>query len=110
MGLGEILDRDAFIAGERRDEDLHMVLLDELLHRAYSGIWGRVGRCDDELELLAARLAAVFLHRRIETGDPVDAQYGVGAFERRGDADLDLILRPRRARQQDAGERQSADS
>src|SRR6202020_1281712 len=51
-----------------------------------------------------------FLHRGVETGDTVHAEDRIGAFKRRGDADFDLVLRPCRARQQNAGQRYSADS
>ena len=108
MGLGEVLHRDAFVAGQRRQQHLHLILLDQLAHRAHRRIGRGVGRGDDEFQLLAAGLRAVFLHRGVEPGDAVDAEDRVGAFQRRGDADLDLVLGERGSRHQQARQRSEA--
>ena len=60
---------------------LHLVLLDQLAHRAHRRVGRRVGRGDDEFELLAADLRAVFLHRGLKAADAVLAEHRVGAFQ-----------------------------
>ena len=105
VGLGEVLHRDALVARQRRQQDLDVILLDQLAHGAHRRIRRRVGRGDDELQFLAAGGRAVFLHRGVEAGHAVDAEDRVGAFERRGDADLQLVGRERRAGQQQARQR-----
>ncbi|MHC2879537.1 hypothetical protein ACVI53_002407 [Bradyrhizobium barranii subsp. barranii] len=92
MRLGEVLDRNALVAGERRQQDLHLVLLDQLAHGAHRGIRCRVGRSDDEFKLFVADLLTEHIERRLVTAHAVLAEHGVGAFQRCRDADLDLFL------------------
>ena len=59
LGLGVVLDRQALVAGERADHDLHAVLLDELADGADGAVGRGVGRADHPLDLLAAGHAVV---------------------------------------------------
>ena len=93
MGLGKILDRDAFVAGERREQDLDLVLFDQLAHGANRGVGRRIRRGDDELEFLVADLLAEHVERSLVTANAVFTEHRVGAFQGRGDTNLDLLLR-----------------
>ena len=109
MRLGEILDRDAFVARQRRKQEIDLVLLDELAHGAHGRVGGGVGGGDDEFEFLAAGGLAVFGDGCVEARYAVDAENGVGAFQRRGDADLELVGRKRRSRHQKTRERRKSE-
>ena len=90
--LGKVLDRDAYVAGQRRQQDLHLVLLDQLAHGADGGVGRGIRRGDDEFDFLIADLLAEYIDRGLMAADSVLAEHRIGAFERRGDADLDLLL------------------
>src|SRR5215510_15378130 len=104
MRLGEVLDRDAFVPGERREQNLDLVLFDQLAHGADGGIGRRIRRGDDEFELLVTDLLAKYVERSLVTADAVFTEHSVGAFEGCGDADLDLLLSQRRPREQQAAQ------
>src|SRR6516165_3027984 len=95
MGLREILHRDALVAGERREQDLDLVLLDQLAYGANRGVGCRIGGRDDEFELLVTHLFAEGIKCSLEAADAILAEHGVGALKRCGDADLDLFLSER---------------
>ena len=54
LGLGVVLDREAFVAGERPDQDCDAVLLDELAGGLHGAVGRSVGRALDDVDLLAA--------------------------------------------------------
>ena len=75
-------------ARQRRDENVDLVLLDQLLGGAERRIRAGVGGADNGLDFLAAGLAAVRLDRELVAAHAVLAEDGVGALEGGGDADL----------------------
>jgi hypothetical protein len=87
----------AIIARQRREQDLHLILLDQLAHGAHGGVGRRVGRRRDELELFVADLLAQHIERGLVAAHAILAEHGIGAFERRSDADPDLLLGKRGA-------------
>ena len=74
MRLGKVLDRNAFVAGQRRQQDLDLVLLDQFAHGANRGVGCRIGGRDDEIEFLVADFLAKRIERRLEAADAVLAE------------------------------------
>ncbi len=91
LRLRIIADRDAFRARQRGNQHVDLVLLDQFLGGAHRRIRAGVGRADDGLDFPAGYFAAVRLHGELVAAHAVFAENGVGAFERRGDADLEFV-------------------
>ena len=92
LGLGVILDRQPFVAGQRTDQDLHAVLLDQLAHRANRAVRRTVGRTFDDLDLLATDLAAEIVDGHEGAAHAVVAEYGEGPFERGEHTNFDGVF------------------
>ena len=105
LRLGVVLDRDAFIARQRADHDLDLVLLDCLACRVHRFVGRRVRRHLDELDLLAAGHAVLFLQRQVGTAHAVLPGCRERAFERGQQADLQDLLRLGHAREAGHGQR-----
>ena len=80
LGLGIIVQGDAFRARKRGDQDLDLVLLDQLLCSAQRRIRTRVRRACDDFELLAPCLVVVLHDRELEAPHAVLAECGVCPF------------------------------
>ena len=93
LGLGVVLDRDAFGARQRADHDLDLVLLDQLAGGVDRHVGLGVGRGLDDLDLLAAGHAVAFLHGELGAAHAVLAAGRERAFERGQQADLHGFLR-----------------
>jgi hypothetical protein len=91
MGLSEVSDGDTLAARERRNQDIHAILLDQLTDRANGGIWARIGGGDKIINFLTSRPVREFLQCHLEPTHTVFAESRVGAFERCGDANLELF-------------------
>ena len=103
LGLGVVLDREALVAGERADDDLHAVLLDELADGADGAVGRGVGRADHPLDLLAAGHAVVLVERQLGAALAVLAEDRERSLEGREQADLEVSSCGQRRRQDAAG-------
>ena len=103
--LGEVLDRNTFVARQRRKQYLHLVLLDQLANGAHREVGGRVGGGDDEFELLVAYLGAEFIQSGLKAAYAVLAEHRVGALQGRRHTNLDLLLSESGARHKQARQR-----
>jgi hypothetical protein len=92
LGLGVILDREAFVAGERSNQDRHAVLLDQLARRLDRAVGRRVGGALDDLDLLAAGLVTGFGQRQFGAANAVLAEHRERPFQSGEQADLDRVL------------------
>jgi hypothetical protein len=90
--LAVVAHGDAFGAGERPDDQLHLVLLDQLAGRAQRGIRAGVGGRDDELEFAPGDLVAEFLGRDLDAADAVFTAGRQRARQRRHHTDLEFFL------------------
>ena len=89
LSLGVVLDRNAFVARERPDQDLDAVLLDELARGLDCAVRRRVGRALDDFDLLAAGGVVRLLEGELGAAHPVLAEHGERALEGRKQSDLD---------------------
>ena len=104
LGLRIILDREALVAGERPDEDLDAVLLDQLARGFDCAVGRGVRRSLDDLHLLAARHIVVLFEREFRAAHAVLPKHGEGAFKSGQQPDLDRIVGVGRRDERGAGE------
>jgi hypothetical protein len=95
LRLRVVLDRDAFVARERPDHDLDLVLFDRLARGTDSLVGRSVRRNLDEFDLLAAGHAIVLFQRQIGAAHAVLPRRRERAFEGGQQADLQRLLRLR---------------
>ena len=94
-----LVDRDGDVREDRADDEVDLVALDEALRLGHRDVRLQLVVDDDDLDLPPAELAAEVLDGELEAVARLLAEHGRGARQRQDQADLELLLRLRRARQ-----------